>query len=65
MLQIFLSTTPFYQRGWFWTLAFFVTLFVFFYALRWIARRRYQEIIQARRSANARIRELLKQMKDK
>jgi len=63
MLQIFLTATPIYQRFWFWVLAVFVTLFLLFYGLRWFARRRYREIMESRRRANARIRTLLEEMK--
>lgn len=65
MLQIFLTATPFYQRTWFWLLIFIGIIFLFFYGLRWFARRRYREIMEARRQANARIRRLLEDMKER
>lgn len=62
---LLLNATPFYQRWWFWLLVFIGLFFLTLYVLRWWASRKYRSIMEERKKANARIRELLKEMKER
>lgn len=59
------ATTPFYQRWWFWVLLLISLFFLAFYVFRWWAGKRYRSIMEARQRANARIGELLKEMRER
>ena len=59
----FLAATPFYLKWWFLLLFLIGIIVAGFYGLRWYAGRRYRQIMESRRKADARIDELLREMK--